>query len=124
MTERIKVIKDQIITALIIDDLYIIEIELTEIISSLYKSISECRDVSKLNAFKTDLTMANTLIGICRDKQATIKDRSNSMNYNFRMAAKTILVPETYNRIFEAAKIPRSVMKSMKSSFSKEKVYI
>lgn len=124
MTERINRIKDQIMETILIDDLYLMEIDLAEIISNLYKDIAECRDKNQAHEHKKNLTMANTLIGICRDKQVTLKDRANSINYNFRMAAKTMLLPETYNRIFEAAKMPRSVIKSLKSSYSKERVSV
>lgn len=124
MTEKINQFKQQIIDAFLVDDLYLIEIELADIISDLYKQISICRNRNESDDYKRNLTMANTLIGICRDKQLTLRDKANALNYNFRMAAKTMLLPETYNKIFEAAKLPRSVVKSQSNKYYNGRIHI
>ena len=95
-------------------DLYNIEIELVEYIGDLHRSIIMCETNIEGSEYRAKLSLANTLLSICRERQGEMKDFGARINYNFRMAAKGMLKKEIYSKIYEAAKMPRREIKNNK----------
>lgn len=104
-----------------LNELYQIEVELMEKVSELYKAVSMCETKTEQIEKKSDLTLANGLLGICRDRQSQRKDIEDRINYNFRMAAKDMLLPETYKKIYSKAHLPRIEVKMERSELRKNR---
>lgn len=102
------------------NELYSAEIELTELISELYAKVAGARNASDKIKFKGELSVTNTMRDVCKDRQVELKtqlsreaDAANRQNYNFRMAAKSMLTKETYEKIWLMSSIPRKEVKEI-----------
>lgn len=109
---NLKETRQSVMTAETITQLYELELDLTEHIGVLHKSVMLSDTTIEQSEKKADLSMANALLGICRERQAEIKDTGNRLNYCFRMAAKAMLTKETYASILGKAHLPRQEVKS------------
>lgn len=120
--QRLTEIKGIILSSLDKNELYNLELELTEIISRCYRSISLSETTAESIDHKADLSMANALLGVCKNKQIDAGNEQNRINHNFRCAAKLMLTPETYNRILDNARLSRSEVKSQKNELKANRV--
>lgn len=103
-------------------ELTLMELELTEMISGLYAKVSDSRSKAEANEHKANLSMANTLIRICREKGNGLRDKNNRLNYNFRMAAKDMLTPETFKKIMDKAHLPRLEAKAQREEMNQNRM--
>ncbi len=94
-----------------IKQLYNIELDLTEYVAQLHKNIITAGTIMEQSEEKGTLTMANALIGICRERQAEVKNTGGKFNYNFRMAAFDLLHETVYKEIAALALLPRKSIK-------------
>lgn len=115
----LKQIRDSIMTADEVNHLYELEIDLVEFVGILHERVSMAESRMEQSEAKSELSMANTLLAICRDKQSEVKDVGAKLNYNFRMAAKKMLKAESYKQIFEASFVPRREFKKDKTFHTK-----
>lgn len=105
-------LKQIVLTSQDKDELYLAEIELTELSSSLHKAIRLSEFASDQGEHKGNLSLATALIGICRERQQEMGNLANRINYNFRMAAKLMLKKETYEAIWQKSQLPRRDVKA------------
>lgn len=94
-----------------INQLYNIELDLTQYVGTLHKNVVTAGSNMEQVEEKAKLSMANALLGICRERQAEVKDTGNRLNYNFRMAAKSMLDEKTFDDIMQKARLPRRTVK-------------
>jgi len=106
--DKIESLRSIVLQSANIEDLYYADVELTEIRGFLYKDIALAQTNFEQMDLKKDLSLVNTLIGICRERQKTEKDKTARFNHNFRMAAKEMLERGTYAAIYDAALKPRN----------------
>lgn len=103
--------KELLLSAETTNDLYIMELDLVEYSNSLHKQMMTAQSAMEQSDIKGKLSMANALLGICKERQEELRDVNGRSNYNFRMAAKAMLQRSTYDAIsFQAAK-PRKEFK-------------
>lgn len=93
-------------------ELYNIELDLVERIGILHKEVIMADSPMSQSEIKANLSMANALLNICKERQAEMKDLGGRLNYNFRMAAKAILTKENYKNVMDFAVQPRHEVKS------------
>jgi len=122
MTESLSNIKNIVLNSQDKNELYAAEIDLAEIVSDLYKKIAACYNYKAKVDIKGELSIANTLLDVCRERQKEIKDLSGRLNYNFRMAAKVMLCNDTYERILQQAAFPRPETKQQKDKLKQNRV--
>lgn len=115
-------IRQQVLESEDINKLRVLELDLTQMAGGLYKAVQLAETTIEQIERKGDLSMVNTLIGICRDRQAEIKDIGGRLNYCFRMAAKAMLESKTYNEINEKAKQPRQQTKQETAFLKNNKI--
>ena len=111
------------------NELYSAEIELTEIISDLYAKVANAYNAGQKIKYKGELSVAITIRDVCKDQQAELRrklsqeaDAANRQNYNFRMAAKSILTKETYEKIWAMSTIPRKEVKELNKELRANRV--
>lgn len=111
------------------DELYIAEIDLQELIADLYSKIETTYNAATKVRYKGELSVANSLIGICRERQNEVakkqqdaRNSDNRHNYNFRMAAKSVLTKATYEKISQLAILTRGEVKGMNPELRNNKV--
>jgi hypothetical protein len=114
--------KEMVLKSENINDLYDTEVKLTEYSGELHNCIGVAEFPADRNRYKTTLTMVTTLLGICRERQTEVRDQTNRFNYNFRMAAETILSSTTYKYISDKAKMPRYQFKAEAAELRKNKL--
>ena len=107
----LKQIRQDVMTSENINQLYEIELDLVEHIGTLHKGIMLADTTMEQSEVKSNLSMANALLEICKDRQSEVKDIGGRLNYNFRMAARAMLSRETYNLIMDKAHLPRKKVK-------------
>lgn len=109
---NLKETRQSVMAAETITQLYELELDLTEHIGVLHKGVMTADTTFEQSEVKSNLSMANALLGICRERQAEVKDLGGRLNYNFRMAAKAMLTKDTYESIIRKAHLPRQEVKS------------
>jgi len=112
---NLKETRQKVMTAETVTDLYELELDLTEHIGVLHKGVMLSDTTMEQSEVKSNLSMANALLGICRERQAEVKDIGGRLNYNFRMAAKAMLSKQTYDAIMLKAQLPRREVKAEKN---------
>jgi hypothetical protein len=60
-------------------------------------------------------------VGICRERQSEVGNWANKVNYNFRMAARSMLTKETYQKIWKQAQLTRTDTKEAKGELQKNR---
>lgn len=120
----LKQIRQDVMTSENINQLYEIELDLVEHIGALHKGIMLADTTIEQSEVKSNLSMANALLEICRDRQSEVKDTGGRLNYNFRMAARAMLSRETYNSIMDKAHLPRKKVKEETGYLKQNKVSI
>lgn len=108
----LKQTRQSVMSAETITQLYELELDLTEHIGVLHKSVMLSDTTMEQSEKKSDLSMANALLSICRERQSEVRDTGNRLNYCFRMAAKAMLTKDTYENIMRKAHLPRQEVKS------------
>jgi hypothetical protein len=106
------------------DEMYKCEIELTEIVSSLYKTLPLLDLGQERIETKSKLSLANSLLTVCRERKEEVGNLANRINYNFRTAAKLMLSKETYEKIYSQACVPRKETKEMKKELKSNRADI
>jgi hypothetical protein len=104
--------RQSVMTAQTVAELYELELDLTEHIGTLHKGIMLSDTTMEQSEIKSNLSMANALLGICRERQVEVKDKGGRLNFNFRMAAKAMLSHKTYDEIMNKAQQPRREVKA------------
>lgn len=118
----LKQTRQSIMAAETVEPLYEIELDLVELIGTLHKGIMMADSNFEQSEVKSNLSMANALLNICKDRQADVRDTGNRLNYNFRMAAKTMLSKETYQSIMDKSFLPRKEVKMEKKELQKNRL--
>ena len=114
--QELESLKETVLNSQDKNELYLAEVQLTEISSRLHKAIKLADTTIEQVEHKGNLSLATSLIGICRERQSEVGNWANKVNYNFRMAAKTMLKSETYKAIWEKAQLTRQDVKDEKRS--------
>lgn len=104
------------------NELYLAEVEIQEYIGARHKAIRMADTEMDATEEKSNLGIAQSLIGICRERQSEVGNWANKVNYNFRMAAKNVLTKETYQKIWELAQLTRNDVKDKKKELKSEQV--
>lgn len=103
------------------NELYLTEVELQEYIGARHKAIKMADTEMDATDEKSNLGIAQSLIGICRERQNEVGNWANKINYNFRMAAKSVLTKDTYQKIWELAQLTRDDVKDKKKQLNANK---
>jgi len=104
-----------------INELYSIELDITKYVNELYAELREAKGV-RIGQVKSELSYANAILPIVRERKASIKDTGSRLNYNFRMAAMVMLKQSTYQSIMEKAALPRKVVKEIEKELKQNKI--
>lgn len=112
--QKLKDLKGVVLNSQDKNELYLAEVELTEIINSQHTAIKLADTKMEVGEHIGNLNMAQTLVGICKERQSEVGNLANKINYNFRMAAKLMLSKETYDKIYMQANLPRKDVKEAK----------
>lgn len=104
------------------NELYLTEVELQEYIGARHKAIRMAETEMDATEEKGNLGVAQSLVGICRERQSEVGNWANKVNYNFRMAAKSVLAKETYQKIWELAQLTRNDAKDKKKELNANKL--
>lgn len=103
------------------NQLYLTEVELQEFMGARHKAIRMAETEMEATEAKGDLGVAQSLAGICRERQQEVGNFANRVNYNFRMAARSVLTKETYQQIWELAQLTRNDVKDKKKELNANK---
>jgi hypothetical protein len=106
------------------NELYVAEVEIQELIGALHKRIRMADTHMDKSEAQAELGVANSLVGICRERQNEVGNWNNKVNYNFRMAAKVMLTKETYQKIWTQAQLTRTDTKESKKELQKNRYSI
>lgn len=104
------------------NELYLQEIELVEYAGSLHKSLKLSDSDMETSEIISNLKTTESLLRICQERQEETGNFANRVNYNFRMAAKSVLTKETYQKIWELAQLTRNDVKDKKKELNQNKV--
>lgn len=99
-------VEDLVLSLSDVQDLYIIQLELTKKLSLLHKKIHEVPfdNESQRNLIRTDISWAEQLKSICDKKYNQLVNESAKFNRSFRMVAEKKLTKQLYNQLCEEAK--------------------
>jgi hypothetical protein len=103
------------------NELYIAEVEIQELIGALHKRIRMADTQMDKSDAQAELGIATSLVGICRERQSEVGNWANKVNYNFRMAARSMLTKETYQKIWKQAQLTRTDTKEAKGELQKNR---
>lgn len=121
MIRQLSDLKEIVLNSQDKNELYSLEIELQELIGNLHKRIRMADTIMDKSDAQAELGLANSMIGICRERQNEVGNWNNKVNYNFRMAAKTMLSKETYQKIWVQAQLTRTDTKDAKKELRKNR---
>ena len=100
--------------------LYEQNVNLTETISATHKEMREAQTETEKSDAQGELSILYALQEVTKHKIEDLKDTGARANYNFRMAAKLALKPDTYKKLTDLAYKTRQEVKKMKDAL-KEK---
>ncbi len=111
-------LKEEILKTADLDRLYEIQIDLNSDISIVQQRIFDAinstikrTEITRIKLYQSMLEICVHRISDLKQKQAEEKDLGNKLNYHFRIAARTNLKPETYNKLNEIAQLPINEIK-------------
>lgn len=122
MSDKLTGLKETVLNSQDKQELFVAEVELTELIGSFHKSIKLSETEMDKCDQKSYLGLADSLLGICRDRQKEVGMLDNKINYNFRTAAKVLLKKETYDRIYSYAQMPRRAVVENRKELKANKI--
>lgn len=105
-------IRSRVLNTEDLTEIYTLEIDITKHIGDLHKSYHKSQYKDEQTDARSALSNFQALLEICKDRKADVRDTGARLNYNFRMAAKTMLQKETYNSIMQKATLPRKEVKA------------
>lgn len=105
-----------------VTELYEFELDLTEYTGKLHKRIVLSETTMEQCEAKSELSLAKALLGICRERQAEVKDIGARLNHNFRLTAKAMLLRPTYQAIVEKSQLPRKEFKAIAGELKANKL--
>lgn len=120
--DKIEEIKDIVLNSDDTNELRSTLIEIVELSSNSYKAVNIAETIFEQNEAKSRLTILTTLKEICQQRIPETSNAQAKFNYNFRMAAMTVLKKETYSKISELSKLLRSDMKQMQKELQQNKI--
>lgn len=89
--------------------LYQTRIQLSKQISSVYSLLQRETNEQKRLIHKSNLSLYENLIDICRKREDDVREESLSFNKKFRIAAKKTLSSEMYHKICDTCnEVPSS----------------
>ena len=103
------------------NELYSVEVELVEYAGNLHKSLKLADSDMEASEIISNLKTSESLLRICQERQSEVGNFANRINYNFRMAAKSVLTKETYQKIYELAQLTRNDVKDKKKELNSNK---
>lgn len=124
MIRQLSDLKEIVLNSQDKNELYSLEIELQELIGNIHKRIRMAGTIMDKSDAQAELGLANSMIGICRERQGEVGNWNNKVNYNFRMAAKAMLSKETYQKIWTQAQLTRTDTKESSKELRKNKADI
>lgn len=104
------------------NELYSSEVELVEYVGNLHKSLKLAESDMEASEIISNLKTSESLLRICQERQSEVSNFANRVNYNFRMAAKSVLTKETYQKIWELAQLTRNDVKDKNKELKANKV--
>lgn len=118
----LKELRETIVESDDLTAIYNAHLDLEEGISELYKELEDVEERDERIRIKSDLTLANSLRKISIDRQKNLNNSEVVKNYNFRMAAKTVLTKPTYNVLMDLAAMPRRDVKAIEPELLKKRL--
>ena len=115
-------IENEVLETNDINRIYRLKLDLTATSSRLYKSIHIAQSENEKVDLKVELSRVNALLEIIKDRKSSVADRFNSINYNFKQAAKLVLPKEKFLRISELSEMTRKEVKGMKEDLILERL--
>ena len=88
-------------------------VELTELSGQVYKAVMMAETTVDKTELKGKLTLINTLRDICSQRITELSNMQARLNYNFRMAAKSMLKKETFEAIMDMSQYRRRDVKAI-----------
>ncbi len=122
MIKTIEDFKKVILSSQDKNELYLHEVELTETIGNLHKGLRLSESDMETSETIAKLKTAESLLRICQERQQETGNWANRINYNFRMAAKSVLTKETYQKIWELAQLTRNDVKDKNKELKTNKI--
>ena len=111
-------LKEEILKTATLDRLYEIQIDLNSDISIVQQRIFDAANSMVKRTEITRIKLYQSLLDVCvhriadlKKQQAEEKDLGNRLNYHFRIAARTNLKTETYDKLNEIAQLPINEIK-------------
>lgn len=99
--------------------LYEIQIDLSKLIKNVHQQIIMAETTMEQSEAKGNLGIYHSMLSVLQNRISEIKeleraekDSNNRINYNFRMASKSVLKKETYNQIMDLAQKTRHEVKA------------
>src|SRR4030095_11374878 len=120
--QELQRLKEAVLNSQDKNELYLAEVELTEINSRLHKSYRLTENDIEQTELRGGMSLCASLIGICKERQSEVGNWANKINYNFRMAARVMLKPATYKKIWEKAQLTRQDVKDEKRELNANKL--
>lgn len=94
-------LKEKVLNSQDHNELYRLDIELTEAMISMRKAVLSTKTEAILTNLKGRISLCKSLLGICRVRQVEVREEFNRFNYDFRRSAQQMLMPDLYNAIKE-----------------------
>jgi hypothetical protein len=99
--------KERAINAWQIEEIYELELELKEIIGQLHIDLSSTTLSWAKSEIKADLSVATTLLDICRERKVVVNNSTFRMDRKFREVARKMLLKPVYDAIHKESIKPR-----------------
>ena len=90
-----------------IEEIYGIEIELREMIGQLHIEMTDTSLSWSKSEIKADLSIASTLLDICKERKEVINNSAIRMDRKFKEVARKILVKQVFDAIHKESIKPK-----------------
>ena len=126
---NIEKLKQVILKETEITSLYEIQIDLSKLIKNAHKQNLIAETALEKSEAKGNLGIYHSMLEVLQNRISKLKEidkeernEDNRINYNFRLAAKTVLKKETYNQIMNLALIKRAEFKEKAEILKQQKI--
>ena len=126
---NINYLQEGILSETDINKMYEMQIELSKLIKNAHKqkliaetTMDESEAKGNLSIYYSMLDVLQNRISETREFDKHNRNEQNRINYNFRLAAKTVLKKETYNQIIDLAMKPRAEFKEDAKELKRNKI--
>ena len=109
--------------------LYEIQIDLSKLIKNAHQQNIMAETIIEQSEAKGNLGIYHSMLDVLQNRVSELKEidkeernEAGRINYNFRLAAKTVLKKETYNQIMDLAVIKRAEFKEEAKELKRNKL--